>query len=579
MTKKLWKKEIGSRLFDYKKYIYFLFLLTAVGATVSAIPPILIGNITDFILNNNNYTLLIILSFVLFFVVIFQELTISARQYYATYITLKFCNRVRYDLYKKILYKDKEQFNDRKRGDLLQLFSDDIDAIQKFGLETIPKFFHEIILCLIAIFVICNIYFPIAILGTAIYVSYLIPLKFFGKIQYNVANDLRDFKVHLKHKLLEKLESVRLIKSLAYEEKEKSNMKILQEKWLYLTRKRYVTDNMFRNFPRILDALAPAVVFIVGGYQVFINNISIGELVTITGFLPAINAPIRSFSNTFLSIKDIENKLERIGINLITYSEINSYTETENIKINGRIELKNVNYTVNSKEVLKDISFIINPGEHISIVGPSGSGKSTILKLINQLVFASSGDIFINNLKINKSSQIKTNNIIYVGQNTFLFNDTLYNNLTYIEKNDKLMFELLEKLNLQKLINKLPNGLNEIVGDNGYNFSGGQRQRIGIVRNFLSLSKAKIMLLDEVTSALDKKNEEAFYNLLGEKSENITVINVVHKIESIHTERILVLNNGLLEADGSHNELLRTSPTYVKLWNKSKKGYLNYGTK
>ncbi|KAA6470416.1 ABC transporter ATP-binding protein [Bacillus cereus] len=393
---------------------------------------------------------------------------------------------------------------------------------------------------------------------------------------------MREHKTMVRQKTLENLELFKLIKILGYEEREKERVGSLHAKWSDLIRKYYITSNMFRNFPRVLDALAPALVFLVGGWKVFTNEMTIGDLVIVTGYLPAINAPIRSFSTTFLAIKDIDNRLERVTDIIDFPKNTNIKEEAKYHAVKGEIKFHNVTVEKERGIILNNVSFSIKKGEHVALVGVSGSGKSSILKLITKLYEPTKGNIYLDGKLISDlpTSSIKQQ-IGFVSQDTFLFNDSLYKNLTYIkESNLDQMKTILKELDLEELY-KRDGGFEIIVGEKGLSLSGGQRQRVGIARALLS--NPNVLLLDEATSALDPESEKKVTEIIQQKFRHKTTISVAHRLETVvQADKILVFKAGNLVESGRHDDLLEYDGEYKKLWDSreinSKGGELHVST-
>ncbi|KAA6470287.1 ABC transporter transmembrane domain-containing protein, partial [Bacillus cereus] len=243
MRKIKWLPQIYLRLKAFKQKTMIIVLLTVLGAILGAIPPIIIGKIIDYLTLNLDVKMLMLQVLCLFLVQVIQEIIITYRQYFASIISLGVCKDLRIDTLLSVTKKEIDFFYKTPRGSVIQIITDDINEIQKFSLEVVPKFFHEICLALIAIAIISYIHWPLALIGIFIYSSYLIPLKYFGKKQRKVSSDLREHKTMVRQKTLENLELFKLIKILGYEEREKERVGSLHAKWSDLIRKYYITSN------------------------------------------------------------------------------------------------------------------------------------------------------------------------------------------------------------------------------------------------------------------------------------------------------------------------------------------------
>lgn len=240
-------------------------------------------------------------------------------------------------------------------------------------------------------------------------------------------------------------------------------------------------------------------------------------------------------------------------------------------KFEGNIEFKDVSFAYEENlPVLKNMNFKINANETIGFVGPSGSGKTTIFNLISAIERVNSGTITFDGIDINtlEKSSIR-GNLSVISQNAYIFNMSIMDNLKVIKKNATIK-EIKEACHLACLddfIEKLPNKYDTIVGEGGVTLSGGQKQRLAIARALLL--KTEILLFDEATSALDNetqtKIQQAISNLKGE----YTILIIAHRLSTvIDADKIFVINNGVVEASGSHKTLLKTSKTYKKLYEK-----------
>ena len=238
-------------------------------------------------------------------------------------------------------------------------------------------------------------------------------------------------------------------------------------------------------------------------------------------------------------------------------------------KFEGNIEFKDVSFAYEENlPVLKNMNFKINANETIGFVGPSGSGKTTIFNLISAIERVNSGTITFDGIDINtlEKSSIR-GNLSVISQNAYIFNMSIMDNLKVIKKNATIK-EIKEACHLACLddfIEKLPNKYDTIVGEGGVTLSGGQKQRLAIARALLL--KTEILLFDEATSALDNetqtKIQQAISNLKGE----YTILIIAHRLSTvIDADKIFVINNGVVEASGSHKTLLKTSITYKKLY-------------
>lgn len=259
------------------------------------------------------------------------------------------------------------------------------------------------------------------------------------------------------------------------------------------------------------------------------------------------------------------------------HNEIKDNPHAKELKIKkGEIEFKNVYFKYEKKELFKNFNLKIKPNEKVALVGHSGSGKTTIVKLFNRFYDVDKGEILIDreNIKDFKQESLRSESGI-VPQECILFDDTIYNNIKFAKPFAKKP-EILNAIKLAQLDNVIanfPKGINTIVGERGVKLSGGEKQRVSIARAILA--NKKILVLDEATSALDSRTENEIQKALQNLLKGKTSIMIAHRLSTImNADRIIVMKEGKIIEQGSHNELIRRNGEYKKLWNLQKGGYL-----
>jgi subfamily B ATP-binding cassette protein MsbA len=303
----------------------------------------------------------------------------------------------------------------------------------------------------------------------------------------------------------------------------------------------------------------------------YLDEISVGTFMSYLTAMIMLFAPIKRLSEVNVTLQRGIAASESIFALLDSESEPDNEDNHDMIdKIS--ISFKNINFKYETSKdlVLKNISFHIKSGETVALVGKSGSGKTSLLDLIPRLYKPASGSILFNNQDILKLDLgFLRKQISYVGQDFTLFNDTILNNIAYGELNK---FEIIDvedaakNANAFNFINSLPNKFNTHVGHNGILLSGGQKQRIAIARAILK--NAPILLLDEATSALDSESESLIQESLNELAANKTTIVIAHRLSTIvNADQIIVVDNGEIIEQGTHNDLLNKSGAYYTLFN------------
>lgn len=295
------------------------------------------------------------------------------------------------------------------------------------------------------------------------------------------------------------------------------------------------------------------------------------ELIYVIGFILAsvrLVDAIGAAEEFLLELVYIDSRVKRIN----ELREIDLQSGEDFDPKHFDIELKNVEFGYNDElKVVNGVDFTAKQNEVTAIVGPSGCGKSTILRLISRLYDYENGEIIIDGKDIKKiSTDSLFDKISFVFQDVILFNASVMDNIRMgrMDATEEEVKEAARLANCEEFINKLPDGYNTLIGENGGNLSGGERQRISIARAFLK--NAPILLLDEISASLDVENELKIQESLNKLIENKTVIIVSHRLKSIEkADKIVVMNEGKVEAMGNHSELVKSSELYKNLLKKS----------
>jgi ATP-binding cassette subfamily B protein len=301
----------------------------------------------------------------------------------------------------------------------------------------------------------------------------------------------------------------------------------------------------------------------------FFNLMSIGEIIAYYALIAQLRFPTFISIFVFAIIRLAITSSERL-LNLM-----NKETEIdENIKgikkaIEGEIRFERVSFTYpdSKKPVLKNVSFIVEPGQTVAIVGTTGSGKSTLTKLISRLYDVNEGKILIDNIDIRDYAlESLRRQISFIEQDVFLFSDTLFNNISFGRTSSlEEIIRVAKEAQANEFIMNFPSQYDSEVGERGVQLSGGERQRIAIARAFLS--DPKILILDDSTSAIDSNTEDQIQHAIRNILKDRTTILITHRLSQIRwADLIIVLKKGEISAMGSHENLLRSSQEYQRIF-------------
>ncbi|MEC3292794.1 ABC transporter ATP-binding protein, partial [Bacillus cereus] len=309
----------------------------------------------------------------------------------------------------------------------------------------------------------------------------------------------------------------------------------------------------------------------IGGEKVFNGTLQVGAILAFINYLNIILMSLMSISMVFIQIARAFPSADRVQQVLNTEVDIISAANAiEPEKIEGNIEFKNVSYsyTKNNEYVLKDISFSIQKGEKVGIIGSTGSGKSTLAKLLPRLYDVDQGEICIDGIDVKTYDLQKLRaSIGFVPQKALLFSGSIEENLRYGKENathDELEVAAASAC-ATEFINKLEESYRYNLTQGATNLSGGQKQRVSIARALVR--KPPILILDDSTSAVDAKSEATIQTALKTKYKGTTTLLIASKISSImDADKILVLDNGELVGNGTHEQLLERSEVYQEIY-------------
>lgn len=476
-------------------------------------------------------------------------------------------NYLRTDIFSKVINKDIKDFSLDNSGKYISILYNDIKIIE-------DSFFNnlfQVISCIISFTISLVVLFSIS-------PSIVIFISTFGVLGFIIPNALSKKLVVQKNEYSENLQQVTSItKDLfsGFEVIKGFNIsKKINEIFsnasnnVETSKKKYsVLESIIRGFSLSFSVTIYLGVLLLGGYLMYKQSITVGTAIIIIQLSTHIVGPVKlsiSLINQIRSVSLIADKIETI-----LEDTKDSFENTNLNNFVDSIEIKNLDFSYNEeRKALDSINLSIDKNKKYAIVGESGSGKSTLIKLLMRYYNDYEGSILIDNNDLrNIYSSDLYKNMSMIQQNVFMFDDSIKENIRlYSNHTDDDIINSCERSGLTKLIDKLPEGINSLVGENGNKLSGGEKQRIAIARALIN--NTQILILDESTSALD--NETAYnleHSLLN--LDDLTLITVTHKLIKsilINYDEIIVMKNGKIIEKGSFNDLLNQKGYFYSLY-------------
>ena len=472
---------------------------------------------------------------------------------------------MREEAYRKLMKEDFNFFNKNRTGDLMSRQTGDMDAVRHMVSHVIYFSFENILVFLMALVMIFSVNVKMA-LCMLIVLPFTLAVTLSQRRHIKPAFDrVRDCFSSLNAFAQETIARNRVVKAFAKEDYELE--KFDRENDGYRDAQLNAASIWMKYIPmfEILSQCLTIILMIMGGFMVIDGEMTIGNMVTVNGYLWMLNSPLRQAGWIINDLQRFLTAIEKIYKVYTTEPDIKQPEHVvEKRKLKGSVTFDHVNYYTNDDTVLKDISFHVEPGQTVGIIGATGSGKSSLINLICRFYDVNQGRVLVDDIDVrNLNLQTLRGNIGIAMQDVFLFSDTIEGNIAY--GNPDCTFEQVQAAakiaNADEFIREMPEGYDTIIGERGVGLSGGQKQRISLAR---AIFKApSIIILDDTTSAIDMETESMIQNELKKISDERTVFIIAHRISSIiHADQILVLDNGRLVERGTHEQLLAKKGYY-----------------
>lgn len=472
---------------------------------------------------------------------------------------------MREEAYRKLMKEDFNFFNKNRTGDLMSRQTGDMDAVRHMVSHVIYFSFENILVFLMALVMIFSVNVKMA-LCMLIVLPFTLAVTLSQRRHIKPAFDrVRDCFSSLNAFAQETIAGNRVVKAFAKEDYELE--KFDRENDGYRDAQLNAASIWMKYIPmfEILSQCLTIILMIMGGFMVIDGEMTIGNMVTVNGYLWMLNSPLRQAGWIINDLQRFLTAIEKIYKVYTTEPDIKQPEHVvEKRKLKGSVTFDHVNYYTNDDTVLKDISFHVEPGQTVGIIGATGSGKSSLVNLICCFYDVNQGRVLVDDIDVrNLNLQTLRGNIGIAMQDVFLFSDTIEGNIAY--GNPDCTFEQVQAAakiaNADEFIREMPEGYDTIIGERGVGLSGGQKQRISLARAILK--DPSIIILDDTTSAIDMETESMIQNELKKISDERTVFIIAHRISSIiHADQILVLDNGRLVERGTHEQLLAKKGYY-----------------
>ncbi len=561
-------KWVFSFLKKYRKRMAAGLLMTTGIAMLTIVNPYISGVIVDDVIGGGQRQLLPVMIACLIGVTLVRGLLRFSSQIMFESSSQGVLYSMRDTVYRKLLQEDFNFYNRNRTGDLMSRQTGDMEAIRHFISYVIYAVYENILLLAFALTMIFTVNVKLAL-------CMLVVLPFTALTTFRQSKRVRPafFRIRQQFSSLntfvqENISGNRVVKAFAKEDFEIEKFNKENDGYRDAELNASATWKKYVPIFEFLSNILTVVLMLYGGYMVIDGEITIGNMVTVNGYLWMLTMPLRMAGWWVNDIHRFTTSAEKI---YKTYSEEPDIKKpcrpVERKHFNGDVEFKDVSYRAENTDIISNISFRVKAGQTVGIIGSTGSGKSTIMNLLGRFYDTTTGSVFVDGVNVRDLDLYELrDNIGIAMQDVFLFSDTIEGNIAYGRPN--CSFEEVKKAakmaDANLFIQNMPEGYDTIVGERGVGLSGGQKQRISLARALVK--DPAILILDDTTSAVDMETESYIQDQLKKIEKDCTIFIIAYRISSIKdADMILVMDKGRIVERGTHDELVAAGGYYAEV--------------
>lgn len=553
---------------EYKK-LYMLMFVVVISGILQAVVPLSIKLLTDDFITKQNLKGFIIAGIGFFSLVIISTLAIYSFYVFGGKLEYQVSKEIRKSVFERIEKFSLTNIKKYETGELISRLTSDVQKLSEVFSWGVIDACHSIIVLLISISIMLYLSYTLTLMLFLILPAIYIVTVIFQKNILKFQRKVRDYNSKIIRSYTESLSYIKTIKALGIEDKKKKEFKAYNEKYRKYNLLSILISAIFVPTVMFVASIGVGFAFNFSSISVMRNVMTYGAFLSFLTYSFQIFEPFKMLAQIFTDLKSAQASAERVFQILYEEDEILEEEESD-LDFEGNIKFENVSfhYFDDDKLILKDFNFEIKSGESVAFIGSTGSGKSTIVNLICKFYNPTSGSIYLDGINYrNIDKTCLYNNLGYVLQQPQLFSISINENIKFGNENatDEEILKVCNLLGIDEFISKLPNGIDTVIGETGYNISGGQKQLISFARALIK--NPKLLVLDEATSSIDTETEKIIQNKMKDILKGKTSIIVAHRLSTIkHCDKIVLIENGNILEQGTHLELLDKKGIYYKMY-------------
>ena len=565
-------RRIAGFLVPYWPQLALVFVTVAVGAGLGVIPPLLTRAIIDSAIGGGDRRLLTTLALGFAGAALASGLIGVLRSYLNTLVSQRIMHDLKLRMFTRLQSLSLRFFTEARTGEMMSRLTSDIAGIDSVISGTLVTIFSNVLILATTLAAMTVLDWRLTLLALAVLPWLIVPTLTVGRIRRRLRTERQERNAGVNSLMAETLgiSGQMLIKTFGRERRVLDRFRGENLALMALQIREALVGRWYFMLLALVTTAGPALIYWYGGGQVISGTLSLGVVVAFVSLLGRLYGPATDLMSLHVDVMTSAAYFERIFEYLDLEPDIQDSADAIDLPtVEGRVRLESVSLEyIPGRRALSDLTVDIAPGQTVALVGPSGAGKTSTTYLMPRLYEATEGRVLIDGMDVRHVTlESLRRQVGYVTQETFLFHDTVRENLLLAkpDADDDALMAACRAASVLDVVKALPDGIDTVVGERGYRLSGGEKQRLALARIFLK--DPRVLLLDEATASLDNHSEREVQAALAKLMVGRTTIVIAHRLSTIHSaDLILYMEGGRIVESGAHDELLAAAGPYAALY-------------